>query len=524
MRLSPYQKYRILEMIPAVAAWTTLIGAVVLSFVEPLLMVYVAILFDLYWLLRVWYFIIYLSVSWNQYRKNKAVHWMGKVRELEDWESYYHLVFFPTVDEDITILRHSFDGLVNSDYPTDKMIVVLAGEERQQEHFEAISKQIEQEYAHHFKKLLSTLHPADIPGEIAAKGANLHWAGYRALEYVDEVGLPHDKVIVSSFDVDTVVDPQYFSYLSYSYITHPNPTRSSYQPLAVYNNNVWESFSFTRVVANSTTFWLMAELSRPKPLWTFSSHAMSLTALVDVGFWQSDIVTEDSRIFLQCYLHYDGDYEVTPLYIPVSMDTAHGGTFWRSVKNLYKQQRRWAWGIEHFPFMIWHFTKNRLNPRKWMLFFNLTEGMYSWATAPLLILLLGYIPLWALGDQEQATVVAQTAPLILEWLMRFATAGIVLSAILNVYLLPRDVPGNRAVKVLVMVLQWILLPVVLIIFGSIPVLDAQTRLFLGRYLGFYTAKKVRNQQEEDEKNGNPTDPEHTPRMHIHGGAAQDDVV
>jgi hypothetical protein len=141
--------------------------------------------------------------------------------------------------------------------------------------------------------------------------------------------------------------------------------------------------------------------------------------------------------------------------------------------------------------MVWHFWKANLGPRKWHLVFNLSEGMYSWATAPILILILGYLPLWLAGDVEKATVIAQNAPYVLEWLMRATMIGIFISAILNVYLLPSTIPGNRLVKIVVMILQWFLLPVVLIIFGSIPAIDAQTRLMLGKYLGFYTAKKVR---------------------------------
>jgi len=162
------------------------------------------------------------------------------------------------------------------------------------------------------------------------------------------------------------------------------------------SNNVWESDIITRVVANSTTFWLLTDLARPHRLFTFSSHSMSWQALVDIGFWQNNIVTEDSRIFLQCFFHYDGDYKVEPMHIPVSMNTVYVGNIWRGFVNQYKQMRRWAWGVEHFPYMVWQFKKHPTIPfiRKWTYLWNQTEGVYSWATAPIIVLIMGRLPLY----------------------------------------------------------------------------------------------------------------------------------
>ena len=489
--------YRFLEILPGVLIWSTLVGAVVLSFTKPLIALVLIVLFDLYWLFRVVYFVFYLSISWRRFRSALQVDWFLKLKELPHWDNLYHLIFLPTYKEDIEVLRMTFKSLAQAVYPKDKMIVVFAGEERDQERFLRNAEILKKEFGGIFGQLLVTLHPRNLPDEIPGKGSNLNFAGYQARELIDRLNIPYENVIVSAFDVDTTVHPHYFSYLAYQYRTIENPLQASYQPIALYNNNMWESPALVRVAALGTTFWLMTELPRTERLFTFSSHSMPFKALVEVGFWQKDIVTEDSRIFLQCFLHYHGKYRVVPLYLPVSMDTVTTGNYWTSLKALYLQQRRWAWGIEHFPYMAWHFIKKSEISiwRKSKFLWNLGEGMYSWATAPLLIFLLGRLPFIFGRGEVGDTVFFQTTPYILEWLMRVAMLGMIASALLTSKLLPPRPPGTPVYRAMHIVWQWLFLPFTLILFGSLPAFDAQTRLMFGKYLGFNVTEKKRKESQ-----------------------------
>jgi cellulose synthase/poly-beta-1,6-N-acetylglucosamine synthase-like glycosyltransferase len=486
--------YRFLEVIPGAAVWMTLVAAVALSFIQPLIVIYFIIVFDTFWLFRVSFFVFFLTLSWRRYRRDIRVDWLARVSALPRLKDIYHIVFLPTYKEGPEIIRTTFRSLVADVYPKkERFIVVLAGEERDKERFLANAAALQEEFGGQFFRFLVTVHPKGLPDEIPGKGSNINWAGHRAKELVDELGIPYEDVIVSSFDIDTCVHPQYFAYLTYKYLTHPNPTRTSYQPVALYNNNLWDSPSVIRVAAFGTTFWLLTELARPERLFTFASHSMSFKALVDVGFWEKDIVTEDSRIFLQCLLHYDGDYAVTPMYIPVSMDTVMADTYAKSLVNLYKQQRRWAWGVEHFPYLIDRLRRRPKFPlwKKIFHVWTLAEGMYSWATAPLLIFILGYLPLWVAPQWLRTSTLYQNTPHTLETLMTMSMIGVFSSALLSFGLLPPRPQHKKRHVFIIMLLQWLLVPVTFILFGSIPAVDAQTRMMLGRYLGFNVTEKKR---------------------------------
>lgn len=488
-----HRENRAWEILPGALVWTTFVLALVLSFVAPVSVVIFIIVFDFYWLFRVAYFVFFLVVSWRRYRRCARRNWAKELRTLPGWDRIHHLVFLPTYKEELEIVRATFRSLAASEYPKEKMMIVLAGEERDHERFQKNARAIEQEFGRTFRRIIVTEHPTGLPDEIPGKGSNLHFAGGAVQEILarEFPDLPPEDIVASAFDVDTVAHPQYFSYLSATYLTTPNRTHASYQPVALFANNIWTATAPVRIAAFGTTFWLMGELSRPERMWTFSSHSMPWKMLLDVGFWQKDIVSEDSRIFLQGFLHYHGDYRVVPLYLPVSMDTVTGENYLESLGALYRQQRRWAWGVEHFPVMVSAFAKDPLIPRrkKIQYLWNHIEGMYTWATAPVLIFLLGRLPLYVARGSDAALV--QAAPFTLEWIMRLAMLGVLISGVLSLTLLPARPTSVRPHTWLIMILQWLLLPITFTVFGALPAIDAQTRLMMGKYLGFNVTRKAR---------------------------------
>ncbi len=486
------------ETIPGILTWATLVGMVVFSWALPVWVSIFIILFDTYWLLKTVFLSFHLRAAFTAMRANLKENWLAKLRSpaAAGWEDLYHLVILPMYNEPHDVVRESFESLIRANYPKEKLLVVLALEGRAGAAARETGDRIASEYGDSFGAFLVTVHPPDRAGEIPGKGSNEAWAGAEAKrEIIDSRGISYTDVLVSVFDVDTQIFPDYFARLAYVFRTAPNPLRAIYQPIPLFNNNVYEAPALARVVSFSCTFWQMMQQSRPERLTSFSSQAIPFQTLLDIGYWQRDIVSEDSRIFWQGYFRYHGDFRVEPLLFPVSMDAPVAPTFWGAMGNIYKQQRRWAWGSENVPYLLDGFAKDKTIPRRkrWYWIFNALEGYHSWATNSLLIFALGWLPLFLGGRRFNATLLSYNLPHITRFIITLSMIGVASSAILAVLLLPPKRGGISAGDYAVYLLQWVLMPLTLIIFGAIPGIEAQTRLMLGgRYrLGFWVTPKAR---------------------------------
>lgn len=487
--------YRALEILPGALAWGTLAVLVFISWAAPIFIAFFIIGFDIYWLLKTVYLSLHLRSGFKRVQENIKIDWLERLKaEKPQWGEYYHLIILPFYKEGWDVISSSLESLIQSHYPKEKMIIVLATEERAGEEARAVAEKAREIFAEKFHSFLVTVHPKNINGEIAGKGSNIAWGGRRAKEeIIDKFGIPYEKIIVSAFDIDTVVWPHYFPRLTYMYLSVDRPERKSFQPVPFYINNIWHAPAIARVISFSATFWHTLQQERPERMTTFSSHSMSFSALVGVDFWQTNMVSEDSRIFWQCFLRYDGGYEVAPLYYPVSMDANVANSFWRTMVNQYKQQRRWGYGVENIPYFLFGFWKNKKIGfwRKLKIGLPIIESFHSWATNALIIFMLGWLPLYLGGEAFNTTQLSYNLPQITRYIMTLAMLGIVTSVALTMIILPPRPPEYGRLRHLMMALQWPLLFVTIIVFGSFPGLDAQTRLMLGKYMGFWVTPKAR---------------------------------
>ncbi len=494
-----YRLYRFFEILPGFLSWGTLIGVVFLSWAAPVFIAFFIIAFDIYWLLKTIFLSLHLRAAYSRIKKTMAHDWLAELKLKQysaknHWPDIYHLVVLPMYKESYEVVATTFESLLKINYPLEKLIIALGVEERAGADAIKVAHQIEEKYGRQFGNFLVTVHPANVPGELAGKGSNETWIGRQAKEkIIDKLAISLEDILVSVFDVDSVFYPDYFARLTYVFLETPDRQHCSFQPVPIFNNNIWDAPSFSRVVAQSGTFWHMMQQERPERLATFSSHAMTFQTIVEMDWWSTKNVSEDSRIFWQSLLFYDGHYRVRPLHYPVDMDANLAKSWWQTTVNVYKQQRRWGWGAENIPYVLFGFRHNKKIAFKTKLFwaFNHIEGFWSWGTNALIIFLLGWMPLYLGGQKFNLTLLSYNLPQITRIIMMLAMVGLVSSAIYGTMILPPRPPNHQPYKYSLMILQWALMPFTIIVFGSIPGLEAQTRLMFGKYMGFWVTPKTR---------------------------------
>ena len=196
---------------PGVLSWTTLIGVALLSWLTPVGMAIFIIFFDVYWFLKTFYLSIHLRISYRKMRNNMEINWLEKLKTdpaTTAWPDIYHLIVFPFFDEPYEVIKESFEALARINYPLGRFIVAIGTEEKAGEAAKQTLDRITAEYANTFFKLVATVHPSNLPGEAPGKGSNEAWIAQQVKqEVIDPLRIPYERIVVSSFDIDTQIFP-----------------------------------------------------------------------------------------------------------------------------------------------------------------------------------------------------------------------------------------------------------------------------------------------------------------------------
>lgn len=549
-----YFERRALEILPGFLTWSALLAPIIVSFWAPAAVAYFIITFDLFWLLRAFYMARNLLYAYNRLNVETKIDWFNRLKETRDIESakeklrqeiekqskklwllfpfniplrifsdlrkeifklkylkdfseeiknakqdeildyqnIYHLVILATYKEDTSILRQSIKAIEDSNFSKEKILFVLAAEERDKENATKIAKILENEFKDKFGLFFWTLHSKNIPGEVAGKGGNITYAARQVKKIIDGRNLNYENIITTTLDADNKVHPEYFASLTYRYVINSKRVRRSFQPIPIFNNNIWDVPAPTRVIATGNSFWQLMESTRPERLRNFSSHAQSFKALIDTDFWAVNTIVEDGHQFWRTFFTYDGDHQLVPVFLPIYQDAVLGKNYWETLKAQYIQLRRWAWGASDVAYVVLNFAGNKKISlmKKVVSTYRLMEGYFLWATAPLFITFTAWLPS-LLNPEFKYTMLAHNLPIITSRILTVAMIGLFVNVVVSTLLLPERPARYKRWRHLSMILQWILVPLVTIFLSSLPAIDSQTRLMLGKRLDWQVTKKIR---------------------------------
>ena len=544
---------RFLEIFPGSISWTIIVLPIYFAIKNPYVLMYFIIIYDTYWFFRSLNVSRITLISYRKLKQAEKIDWFAKVKQAEnlgvslqslslaldnvkknlekatsaehppldakeksiklnikeinrlkaekidvyDWKKVYHVISYATFRESAEILSRAVDALLKSNFPLDKIICVIAGEERDP-NFKQIAKDLNEKYCQgSFLKFLSLEHPNGMPNEGKVKGAGVSWAIAEVNKMLKKEGIMPEQVIVSSFDSDTRVHKNYLAALTYEFIINPKRHKKSFQSIPLFHNNIWSAPAPNRVMAVNSSFWQMIESIRTRRLRNFAGHAMSMKALEVVDYWDRYSIVEDGKQYWRSFFAFNGDYSVIPIFVPVYNDAVLADTYLKTLKAQYLQRRRWYYGVSDFPFIVINSIINKKIPILYRLLqvWRHFEGTISLATASLILAFAAWLPLFLNPDFGNNSVVAHTLPIVTSRILTIAGIGLLSAMWISIILLPPKPKNTPAIKSISMILQWFFLPPIAISLSTFPALEAQTRLMFGKYIGFYVTPKTINKND-----------------------------
>src|SRR3989338_3167425 len=243
---------RAIEMIPGLMTWTTLLGMVVFFFFLPVWAAIFVIIFDIYWIHKAFYISIFSlagqrdvvagkRINWwercqnivhpKQYRdmlQERVKHLRESLREISffslherhivkqeirrtkkilketvalipredeimDWRDIIHVILLPTAGEPAEVIEPAIQSLVESNFPKEQMIILLATEEREDSKTRLPKVEyLKKKFDGIFRDFLVTTHIV-AAGGFKGKASNAGFAARRLQKYLDARNIDYKR-------------------------------------------------------------------------------------------------------------------------------------------------------------------------------------------------------------------------------------------------------------------------------------------------------------------------------------------
>lgn len=479
----------IFNIIIPVFSWVIITLPIWLSFFRPAVVAYFIIAFDLYFFYKSFNTAYLATVSYLKIIKTKNINFNKKLARIKNKDLIKHFIIIPNYKEKIDKLEKTIKYIINNDYDKKQLFLVLAFEKREKQAKEK-AQYLTKKYQSFFKKIFITYHNL-LENETAGKASNQSYAAKIIDRYIEERKWDRKNILITICDADSLLPKNYFTYLTYQFITDKQRIYHFYWAPVLLYNNFWQLPIFVRMQATLSSIVRLALLSYGKNLIQISTYSTNLWLLKKINFWDPNIIPEDWHIYLQAFFTFGDKIKTLPLYTIINSDAVYSGTIIKTFINRYEQEKRWAWGVSDVGYALKRFFSTpKINPLiklKKILF--LIETHLLWPTSFFILTLSASIPP-LINPVFKRTVLGFLLPKMAGLILTLATTMLIVYIYLDIKLRQSLKQKTSTQFLPLLIIQWYLLPLVSFFLSSLPALQAHTQLLFGKKLKYKVTEKV----------------------------------
>lgn len=485
----PIKTHRSLSALPGIVSWTLIFFPVWGSIFIPYVVAIFIIFFDIWWFYRSFSLVITAYLSSNKIRAAEKKNWLELTQKQENFNKVNHIIIIPNYKETEEKLRRIVGTIAAQNFPLKRIHVVLAMEKRE-ETGRKKAEAIMNDFKDVFGGIYATYHP-DIMGEVKGKSSNESYAGKEIDKILIESGLIDiNFATVTTADADSMFDHQYFSYLGYDFLKEPKRYNKFWQSANVDHNNFWSVPAANRIFSFFSSLWRTGLLVQGDRLIITSTYSFSFLLLKRIGFWDTDVIPEDYRIFFKAFFAMKGDIGTNPIFLKTTMDSPLSPTYVGSLRNKYSQIRRWSYGASDDPLFIkWYLTvPNVPFVKKSKILFHVLLDHFLWpANWFIITAATSVIPF--VNSEFSRTALGYSLPIIARFILASTLVALMVMVVIDYRNRPKYLNRSKF-RELLFPLEFILMPIAGFFLNSLPAIISHTQLMLGKKMEYKVTEKL----------------------------------
>src|SRR3989344_2447460 len=346
------------------------------------------------------------------------------------------------------------------------------------------------EFSTTFGGIYATFHP-DIPGEVKGKSSNESYAAKEINKMLIDGNMVDVKfATATTADADSMFDRQYFSYLSHSFLKDSKRYNRFWSSAIVDHNNFWSVPAATRIFSFFSSLYRTGLLIQGDSLIPHATYSLSFLLLKRIGYWDTDVIPEDFRIFFKAFFAMKGDLLTSPIFLKTSMDSPLSSTYINSLKNKYSQIRRWSYGASDDPLFIkWWLTVPGVPFfKKTKILFHVLLDHFLWP-ANWFILTIATSVITLINPVFARTTIGYNLPIIARIILTSSLIALIIMVVIDYRNRPKHLSRSK-LRELMFPLEFVLMPIAGFFLNSLPALISHTQIMFGRKMEYKVTEKL----------------------------------